>query len=50
MKNEECMCNISMELKLCRLHDGIKVKRLHYLINNKTNLSDLSVSAVELAL
>ena len=39
MKHEVCMCNISMERKICRLHGGIKTTRLHNLINQNTILS-----------
>ena len=34
------MCNISMEWKICHIHDGKKTIRLHNLINHNTNLSD----------
>ena len=40
MKNDVCMCNISMEREICCLHDGIKTSRLHNLINHNTNLCD----------
>ena len=38
MKHDVCMCNISIEREICRLHSGIKTTRLPYLINH--NLSD----------
>ena len=40
MKNEVFMCNISMERKICRLHDGIKAVRLHSSINHNAYLND----------
>ena len=40
VKNEVCMCNISMEWKICRLHGGIKSIRLHNLQIHNTILSD----------
>ena len=36
MKHDVCMCNIAMEQKIV----GIKITRLHNLINHNTNLSD----------
>ena len=40
MKNDLCMCNISMEQNICRLQGDIKMTRLQYLINHITNLCD----------
>ena len=47
MKNEVCMCNISMERKFCHPHGGITTIRLHNFINHNTNLSDPWLRTVE---
>ena len=39
MDYEVCMCNISMELKMCRLHGGIEIDKIIF-INHNTNLND----------
>ena len=38
MKHDVFMCNISKEQEICSLHGGIKMTRLHYLINHNANL------------
>ena len=48
MKHDVCMCNISMEGKICRLHCGIKNTRLHILINYNINLNDPWLRTLEL--
>ena len=47
MKYEVCVCNISMQWKICCLHDGIKTVRLHHLINHNINLNDPWLRTVE---
>ena len=43
MKNEVYMCNISMERKFCRLHDGIKWIRLHNLMNHNSTVLNITL-------
>ena len=47
MKNDVSMCNISMELKICHLHDDIKTPILHNLINHNTNINDPWLSTLD---
>ena len=41
------MCNVSMEQKICRQQDGIKMVRLHKLVNRTTNLSNQWLRTLE---
>ena len=47
MKNEVCMCNISMGRKICRLMIILIKIRLHNLINRKTKIIDLWLRSLE---